>query len=117
LVGVVTATSTISAVGLSTGALAGLAASAWTSVSPSTAFVLGFFLPIGPLYLYQSSDRQIRKRLATLAEWKQAKLITEDQFKEQRQKVLQWYAERRLGRAATQPPEANPQTSPQQATP
>src|SRR5215213_100449 len=66
-------------------------------------FLFGSCIPPGPLYLYFSSDRMMRKKLATFREWKTAKLIDQTAYDSLCKEALDWYKARRFGR---QPPQA-----------
>lgn len=56
----------------------------------------GILIPIGPIYLYFSSERSMRYVLTYLKEWRDAKIITSSEYSEMRTKVLLWYRDRRF---------------------
>jgi hypothetical protein len=61
-------------------------------------FLFGSCLPPGPLYLFFSSDRMMRKKLATFREWKAAKLIDQVAYDALCKEALDWYKARRFGK-------------------
>ncbi len=97
-IGIVATISTYAAVGLSTGGLAAFAAH-FLQADAWTWFFFGFCLPIGPLYVYFSSERSMRKLLIMLRQWHQDGLITDVQYEELCESATRWFAGRRFGTA------------------
>jgi hypothetical protein len=63
-----------------------------------TAFTLGFFAAVGPVYLTYASGWGMRRTLAQFREWKEAELIQAKEFEELRRHALAWFRARRFGK-------------------
>jgi hypothetical protein len=63
-----------------------------------TAFTLGFFAAVGPVYLTYASGWGMRRTLAQLAAWKEAGLIQAKEYDELRRDALVWFRKRRFGK-------------------
>ncbi|MEQ8786507.1 MAG: hypothetical protein RIC55_09415 [Pirellulaceae bacterium] len=87
-------TSIYSAVGLTTGALAALVVPAIHDLDPWTAFAFGFFIPIGPLYLYASSEYAMTRKLTALKTWHENGLVDRDQYDRLLHRLTGWYGDR-----------------------
>jgi hypothetical protein len=61
------------------------------------AFTLGFFIPIGPVYLAYASGWGMRRTLAQLQQWKEAGLIRANEYDELRRRAPAWFQSRRFG--------------------
>lgn len=84
--------------------------------NPLLWFSAGFSIPIGPLYIWLSSDRVLESRLVRWKRWKEGGLIGVGQYETLRRDALAWYAARhRFGRFP--PVEAARSPSPAQAPP
>jgi hypothetical protein len=77
---------------------AGMLASPHLKLDPHLAFVACFALALGPLYFIFSSQWAMRRRLATLLDWKDQELITEAQYEDLRERALRWFRERAFGK-------------------
>jgi hypothetical protein len=103
------------AVGGTAGAILGLLA-LWLDRNPYVFFFFGACLPLGPLYFWFSSARQIEKQLVILRQWYTRKLINQSEYDELRAKILRWYTERLFGEQPSvsrrHKPKGDEQTSP-----
>jgi hypothetical protein len=64
----------------------------------STAFTLGFFAAIGPVYLYFASGWGMRRTLTQLQDWRVNNLIQVNEYDQLRRAALAWFRARRFGR-------------------
>jgi hypothetical protein len=64
----------------------------------STAFTLGFFVAIGPVYLTYASSWGMRRTLAQIQSWKEAGLIQAKEYDELRREALALFRARRFGK-------------------
>lgn len=109
MAGLVESVSVYGAVCLSTGGLAMLSSHAMNA-SPSLWFCAGFVLPIGPMYLYLTSDRVMERRLGRWKRWKSEKLIELKQYEQLRSDALAWYQARHRFGAPPAHSEEEPET-------
>jgi hypothetical protein len=64
----------------------------------ATAFTLGFFLPVGPVYWSYATGWGMRRTLAQIKEWEQAGLIDQADAQKLRGKAVAWFAARRFNK-------------------
>jgi hypothetical protein len=84
--------------GLSVGGLLALI-NPWLGLGDiATAFALGFFVPIGPVYLVYASGWGMRRTLAQIKDWETAGLIDTAQAKKLRDGAVAWFVARRFGK-------------------
>jgi hypothetical protein len=62
----------------------------------TTAFTLGFFSLVGPIYLAYASGWGMRRTLAQIQAWKDSGLIDAAQAKRLRDRAVEWYIARRF---------------------
>jgi hypothetical protein len=82
------------AVGLTTGAIASLIVPAFVEVGRGTAFVEGFFLSMGPMYLFATSNYAMTRALAQIKRLRDMSLITEQMYESLAGRIVDWYADR-----------------------
>jgi hypothetical protein len=61
-----------------------------------TAFALGFFVMVGPVYLTYASGRGMRRMLVEIRNWEQSGLIDPDLAQELRDRAVEWFIARRF---------------------
>jgi hypothetical protein len=106
---IVTLLSAYSAAGLCTGAILGYLSQFWPEkLDPKWSFFCGFFLPIGPLYLWFASGWAMQRKLETFRRWHTAGLITDQQQQELRERALHWYTERMFPKPSPSRPNKPP---------
>jgi hypothetical protein len=64
----------------------------------STAFTLGFFAAVGPVYLTYASGWGMRRTLEQLQAWNAVGLIQAEEYDELRREALAWFQARRFGK-------------------
>jgi hypothetical protein len=62
----------------------------------TTAFTLGFFSLVGPIYWTYASGWGMRRTLAQILAWEQCGLIDASQAKRLRDRAIDWYIARRF---------------------
>jgi hypothetical protein len=62
-----------------------------------TAFTLGFFSFVGPVYLTYASGWGMRRTLVQLQSWRAAGLIQAREYDDLRREALAWFRARRFG--------------------
>jgi hypothetical protein len=92
-----TASTRYTALGATSGAVMALAAP-WLNVSQHFGFLMGFCIPLAPVYFYLTHPTVMRRRLDTLLQWQQAGLITVPEYRELKRQTLRWYSKRLYGR-------------------
>lgn len=109
LAGLAEACSLYTAGGATCGGVAALIALAFGGGSRvvASAGAAGFFLPMFPIYLWFTSDREMEATFRRFDRWKQQKYITTDQAKELKETALLWYRRRMFGQVPEPP--ASPQ--------
>ncbi len=80
------------AVGLTSGAIACLIAPALLGIGTGEAFVAGFLLPTGPVYLFATSNHAMTRRLTQIKRWREDDLITAKTYDMLVGRVVKWYA-------------------------
>lgn len=64
----------------------------------STAFALGFFAAVAPVFLTYASNRGMRRTLTDLKQWRTTGLISQAEYDRLRRAALRWYRIRRFGK-------------------
>ena len=90
MAGIIESVSLYGGVCLTSGGIAFLISQIY-EFNPIAWFPAGFSLPIGPLYLYLSSDHVLEKRLARWKKWRESGLIAAREYEELRKNATTWY--------------------------